>query len=317
MTGDESRDEGIIGVVGAGLMGSGIAALVCAAQLRVKVYDVDGAKLASLEGNVKAVVSELESYELVEPGTAARATDYLSIVDGYPDLSDCSSVIEAVVENPQVKKDVYAELEQYLAPDAVIATNTSNIVPSKLVDGMRFPQRFLVVHFWNPPHAVPLVEIVPHSTTATEVITRAVSLVARVGNEPVVLNKEMAGFVGNRLQYALLREALWIVQQGVASPEEVDRVMTSSLGRRYATVGPFATADLGGLDTFLTISKQLMPQLASDIEPLGLMERIVAEGNVGSKSGRGFFKWSDERRQHVSDTRNAALLRQRRSEKKR
>jgi 3-hydroxybutyryl-CoA dehydrogenase len=143
-----------------------------------------------------------------------------------------------------------------------------------------------------------------------------VSLVKRIGNEPVVLNKEAAGFVGNRLQYALLREALWIVQQGIAVPEEVDRVMTLSLGRRYAVTGPFATADLGGLDTFFAISNQLMPQLASDNSPLEMMERIVSAGNTGSKSGRGFLDWPDERIRVVIKARNNALLQRRREERR-
>lgn len=316
MTESGNVEQGVVGVLGAGLMGSGIAALLCAAGKRVKVYDVDSTKLSNVTQNVKEVVSEMEAYKLAEPMRAAHAADYVAAIDGYSEFSDCTAVIEAVVEDAQVKQAVYAQLEEHLAPDALIASNTSNIVPSILADGMKQPQRFLVAHFWNPPHAVPLVEIVPHADTASEVMERTVSLIRRIGNEPVVLNKEVAGFVGNRLQYALLREALWIVENGVANPDEVDRVMTLSLGRRYATVGPFATADLGGLDTFLMISKQLMPQLASGTGPLAIMERVVAQGDTGTKSGRGFFEWSSERRQRVSNARNTDLLQRRKAERR-
>ena len=146
-------------------------------------------------------------------------------------------------------------------------------------------------------------------------IDEAVQLVKTIGNEPVVLNKEVAGFIGNRLQYALLREALWLVQNGIADFEGVDRAMTLSLGRRYAITGPFATADLGGLDTFLTISQQLMPQLASDMAPLKVMEQIVAKGDKGAKTGHGLLPWPDKRAESVINSRKDELLRRRKEER--
>ncbi len=313
---DGGKQQGAVGVVGAGLMGGGIAALICAAGIPVKVYDMDKGQLAQLGGRVRAIVEELEEYGLAGPGATAKVGDCLETLSGYSGLSDCVGIIEAVFEDAKTKREVYALIEEHVGPNTMIATNTSNIVPSDLIAGMKNPERFLVVHFWNPPHAVPLVEVVPHSRTNKETIADAVSLVKRIGNEPVVLNKEVAGFVGNRLQYALLREALWIVQQGIAGFEEVDRVMTLSLGRRYATTGPFATADLGGLTTFFMISKQLMPQLACDNSPLEVMERIVSAGNTGSKSGRGFLEWPAERSQAVVKARNNSLLRRRQEERR-
>lgn len=311
--GDNQQEP--IGIVGAGLMGGGIAALICAAGIPVKVYDENKEQLSRLGDRVRTLVEELEKYGLAEPGTTGKIEDRLEIISGYSSLSNCVAVIEAVFEDPAVKRAVYSQIEEHISPSSLLATNTSNIVPSDLISGMKNPERFLVVHFWNPPHAVPLVEIVPHSQTNKEIIDEAVSLVKRIGNEPVVLSKEVAGFIGNRLQYALLREALWIVQQGIADFEEVDRAMTLSLGRRYAITGPFATADLGGLDTFLMISQQLMPQLASDNAPLEVMARIVAAGNTGAKSGRGLLSWPEERSQAVIKERNDALLRRRKEER--
>lgn len=315
MTGLRGDEEDVIGVVGAGLMGAGIAALICASKIPVKVYDVDSSQLESLQGRIDSVVAELVRYELADNGADRYWSSYLNVIKSLSDFKDCSLVVEAVVEKEAVKKQVYEGLEGALAQDAIIASNTSNIVPSALVDGMREPERFLVAHFWNPPHAVPLVEIIPSEKTSPQVVDRTVTLIKRIGNEPVVLSKEVAGFVGNRLQYALLREALWIVEQGIATPEEVDRVMTLSLGRRYASVGPFATADLGGLDTFLMISKQLMPKLASGTECLDLMENIVAAGNTGSKSGQGFLTWSDSLRKETVVARNEDLLKRKRRAK--
>lgn len=315
MTDHGAKRQGPVGIVGAGLMGGGIAALICGAGLSVKVFDENAEQLSSLEDRVKTIVDELEKYGLAEPGTTHKIKNRLEILHDYSGLVGSVAVIEAVFEDPAVKSAVYSQIEKYIDTHTILATNTSNIVPSDLIEGMQHPERFLVIHFWNPPHAIPLVEIVPHSQTSSKIIDKAVELVKIIGNEPVVLSKEVAGFIGNRLQYALLREALWIVQNGIADFEEVDRAMTLSLGRRYATTGPFATADLGGLDTFLTISQQLMPQLASDISPIKVMEQIVSKGDKGTKTGCGFLSWPEKRSQMVINSRNDDLLRRRKEER--
>ena len=294
------------GVIGAGLMGSGIAALMCAAGMQVRVFDIDRFRLSQLLPEIETIVRELEEHGLAEGGAAGDAKRRIVLAEDFGSFHDCDLVLEAVVENAQVKRDLYAALEESVPPSTIIASNTSNIVPSKLVPGMKNPERFIVAHFWNPPYAVPLVEVVPAAETAESTVERTVAWVKRIGNEPVVLKKEVAGFIGNRLQYALLREALWLVQRGIASPEEIDHVMTLSLGRRYAVVGPFGTADLGGLDTFLTISQQLMPELASDLAPLEVMKNAVASGHVGVRAGRGLLEWPEER--------SAAILTQRKEE---
>ncbi len=315
MNGFGDKQQAPVGIVGAGLMGGGIAALVCAAGFSVKVFDENADQLSKLEDRVRVVVDELERYGLAEPGTHNKIKERLNIINGYSDLADCAAILEAVFEDPKVKVAVYSQIEKHIDKRTLLATNTSNIVPSDLIIGMKHPERFAVVHFWNPPHAIPLVEIVPNPKTSEEIIDEAVNLVKAIGNEPVVLRKEVPGFIGNRLQYALLREALWIVQNGIADYEEVDRAMTLSLGRRYAITGPFATADLGGLDTFLTISQQLMPQLASDISPLQLMEQIVSKGNNGAKTGRGLLAWRGDRSESVINARNDELLQRRNNER--
>jgi len=313
---ETSRADRATGVIGTGLMGSGIAALICAAGLEVHVFDIDRTRLSQLLPQVESVVRDLEEYGLAESGAAARVKQRLIVAQGLEDFRECNFVIEAVVENTEVKRDLYAALEKIIPPGTIIASNTSNIVPSKLVPGMKNPERFIVAHFWNPPYAVPLVEVVPAAETAQSTIERTVAWVKRIGNEPVVLKKEVTGFIGNRLQYALLREALWLAQQGIASPEEIDHVMTLSLGRRYAVVGPFGTADLGGLDTFLTISQQLMPDLVSDLAPLEVMKKAVASGHVGVRAGRGLLDWPEERSAAILARRKEELLRRRYQETK-
>ena len=313
---EADRVDRTFGVIGTGLMGSGIAALMCAEGMEVRVFDVDSSRLSELSPQVETIVSDLEEYGLAERGAAVRAKHHLVTAKDLEAFRECDFVLEAVVEDAEVKRRLYASLEEIVPPGTIIASNTSNIVPSRLVPGMRAPERFIVAHFWNPPYAVPLVEVVPAPETACSTVERTIAWVKRIGNEPVVLKKEVPGFVGNRLQYALLREALWLVQHGIASPEEIDHVMTLSLGRRYAVVGPLGTADLGGLDTFLTISQQLMPDLASDLSPLEVMKKAVANGHVGVRAGRGLLEWSEERSAATLTRRKEELLRRRYQETK-
>ena len=305
-----SDSDPVVGVIGTGLMGTGIAALVCAAGLGVRVFDTDRQRLSAAPAAIEAIVAELAANDLAVANAAASVVTVADIAA----LADCDVIFEAVVEDAAVKRALYADLERVVRADAVIASNTSNIVPTELARDLLHPGRFVVAHFWNPPYEVPLVEIVGGPSTSADTIGRIVRLVERLGNEPVVLRKEVAGFIGNRLQYARLREALWLIQAGVASAEEIDRVMTLSLGRRYAAVGPLATADLGGLDTFLTISRQLMPQLASDIAPLRIMEEAVTQGRLGVKAGHGLLEWPRERAGAVLAERRRELLRRRRAE---
>jgi 3-hydroxybutyryl-CoA dehydrogenase len=230
-------------------------------------------------------------------------------------LDACQFVLEAVPEDLGLKQQLYAELEAVVSSETILASNTSGLMPSRLAEKLRQPERFLVAHFWNPPHAIPLVEVVPSEKTDQKVVKSVVALLRAVGAEPVLIAKELPGFIGNRLQYALLREALAIVRSGAATPEAVDTVMKASLGRRYATVGPLETADLGGLDTFLSIAGHLMPELAKDEEVLELLRRRVAAGKTGLRSGEGFYRWTPEQVELVVGRRNRDLLKRRLSDR--
>jgi 3-hydroxybutyryl-CoA dehydrogenase len=231
------------------------------------------------------------------------------------ELADRSLVMEVVPERAEIKRAVYAALEQVLEPSAIIASNTSGLMPSMLAAGMQHPERFVVAHFWNPPHAIPLVEVVPGPATASETLAQTVQVLRAIGQKPVVMQREIPGFIGNRLQYALLREALAIVRSGAASAAEVDAVMRASLGRRYGTTGPFETVDLGGVNTFLSVAEHLMPQLAKDEDVLDLLRAHVAAGEIGLSSGQGFYAWPPERVAAVRGRRDRDLLRRRREDR--
>ncbi len=304
-----------IGLVGAGLMGTGIAAVFAAAGLPVVVTDADEARLHGVAAEVARVIGELAEAGLLSRAAVAAALPRVRTTTSLAEVGAQPFVLEAVPERLAIKHEVYRTLEGVMDPHAILASNTSGLMPSRLAEGLRHPERFLVAHFWNPPHAVPLVEVVPCGATDAEVLRLTVALLRAIGHEPVVMRSEIPGFIGNRLQYALLREALAIVRSGAAGPEEVDAVMRASLGRRLATTGPIETADLGGLDTFLSIAEHLMPDLAKDEDVLDLIRERVAAGAVGPRTGQGFYPWPAERVAAVRGRRDRDLLRRLREER--
>ena len=302
-----------VGVVGTGLMGSGIAAVFAAAGRTVFLFDKDLKRLDEAAKKIVEIYEEMRGAGL----TSLSQTEILSHIQPVSELADLSAakfIIEAVPEVLEIKQSLYRELEGMVEQGVIVASNTSGFMPSRLSEFLAHPDRFIVAHFWNPPHAIPLVEVVPSPRTSPAVVERTMTLLRASRAEPVLVEKEIPGFIGNRLQYAILREALAIVRSGAASPEGVDTVMKASLGRRYATVGPLETADLGGLDTFLTIASHLMPQLAKDEDALELMRTRVEAGKTGLRSGEGFYPWPAERAQEVIKRRNADLLRRRLSD---
>jgi 3-hydroxybutyryl-CoA dehydrogenase len=302
-----------VGVVGTGLMGSGIAAVFAAAERTVFLFDKDPKRLDEAAKKIIEIHEEMRAANLTSV-SQAEVLSHVRPVSELAALSMAELIIEAVPEVLEIKQALYQELERTVERGVIFASNTSGFMPSKLSEHLAHPDRFIVAHFWNPPHAIPLVEVVPSPRTSRVVVEQTMALLRAARAEPVLVEKEIPGFIGNRLQYAILREALAIVRSGAASPESVDTVMKASLGRRYATVGPLETADLGGLDTFLTIASHLMPELAKDEDVLELMRIRVDAGKTGLRSGEGFYPWPPDRAEEVIRRRNADLLRRRLSD---
>jgi 3-hydroxybutyryl-CoA dehydrogenase len=299
-------------VIGSGLMGTGIAAVFAAAKMEVTLIDTDQRRLDESKSRIQGIAAELLAAELIDENPETVAARVVCATD----LAACKKselILEAIFENLEAKHALYTQLEQTVSPSTIIGSNTSGLLPSDLCRPFRHPERFLVVHFWNPPHAIPLVEVVPNPATKPEITDLVVKFLRSINTDPVLVAKEIPGFIGNRLQYAVLREALAIVRSGAATPEAVDTAMKASLGPRYSVVGPIETADLGGLDTFFTIASYLMPLLAKDEDVLQLMKEKVAAGKTGPRSGEGFYSWPEERAAAVIAHRNRALLQHRKA----
>ena len=297
-----------MGIVGGGLMGAGIAAKFALAGYDALVLEASPQRRATISAVVEGILQELQAAGVIGPAAGAAASARIRLADGLPALAGASLVIEAIPEVLAMKQELYRELESVLAPGALLASNTSGFMPDALSAGLARPECFLITHFWNPPHAIPLVEVVPGTRTAPAAVDRTVALLRGIGAEPVVLRKAVPGFIGNRLQFAIMREALHLVRTGVADPETIDTVMKASLGRRYGIVGPFETADLGGLETFLRIGQHLLPEMASDGRELEVLQAHVDRGEKGAASGQGFYRWTDERRAALRQKRIAHQL---------
>lgn len=299
-----------VAVVGAGLMGHGIAQVFAQAGYPVALYDKDPAALERALAGIRANLRLLEEHGLSTPTAAEQTLARLTLAhDLAPAVAGVDLVVEAVYEDLAVKQEVFHTLDRLCPPTTILASNTSGLSATALAQATSRPDRVLVTHFWNPPHLIPLVEVVRAPTTSEATVQTVVALLRAVGKVPVVVQKDIPGFVGNRLQYALFREAVALVQAGVVSPEDVDTVVRLSLGRRYGVIGPLETADLNGVDLFARIAHYLYPTLdcAQDTQPYH--QRLVAEGRLGVRVGRGFYDWTPERAQARIRERDAELLR--------
>lgn len=296
-----------ISVLGAGLMGVGIATHFARFGHDVWLYDTDSNRIADIATVASGILDELIATDAFADTDKTTVLSRLHGTGSLEDLAISGLLIEAIPERIELKHALYAQLEALIAPEAIIASNTSGLPPDALAANLAHPERLLIAHFWHPPHFIPLVEIVPGTATKPEYLRELQQLLVSMQLEAVVLDRAAPGFVGNRLQFALLREALHIVKSGIASAEVVDQVMRASLGRRYAMVGPLEAADMTGLSTVQDICRHLLPELATGSDMMSLVAEKVARGDTGLRSGQGFYRWDDSRKEYIQQRREHQL----------
>lgn len=268
-----------IAVLGAGTMGAGMASVLSAAGHSVISWDVSSAALSALSR--------------AHPNIAT--TEHLNEAVVGADV-----VLEAIAEDLAIKVEVYRRISA-LNGTCIVASNTSSLPAESLAAALDPPARFAIAHFFNPATVVPLVEIVPASQTSPETLAELKRIMENAGKLPVVLNKSVPGFVANRLQAALYREAYALAADGVASPEDIDLVVRAGLGSRWAAAGPFAVTDLGGMDIWKAVTGQLFPLLAADTVTPAAIEERVKRGDLGAKTGRGIYEHDPAEDQEVRD----------------
>jgi 3-hydroxybutyryl-CoA dehydrogenase len=273
-------------VVGAGTMGTTLAKLMAVQGVKVILVDVS------------PDVLETSRLSIGENAAGVCFTTKLQAAQS-PDF-----VIECVTENTAVKQKVVAQIESSVPDTTIIMTNTSGIPIDDIGRTMRVPQRFLGAHFFNPADIIPAVEVIPGSQTDASVVETACSWLKQLGKRPAVIKIGVPGFVANRIQHAMMRECLSLLEKGVVEARALDDIVQYSIGVRMALNGPLRQRDLNGLDTHLNIARYLYPDLDARDKPAALLEDYVAQGRLGAKTGQGFYSWSEESRaQHQAQER--------------
>lgn len=283
-----------IAVIGAGLMGAGIALVFAAAGHRVALFDAIESARATALGRIRDNLAALG----LDPEAASAVTLHDQIATA---VADADFVFEAAPEDLALKQALFADIEAAARPSAILASNTSVIPITAIMERLRDKTRALGTHWWNPPYLVPLVEVIRtvHSSDAAVAATR--TLLASVGKTAVEVKKDIPGFIGNRLQHALWREAIALVADGVCDARTVDDVVKSSFGARLAVLGPLENADLVGTDLTQSIHGYLLPALDRSTAPSPYLDRLIDEGRLGFKSGEGFRKWTPEQQRALRE----------------
>jgi len=305
-----ASDISTVAVIGAGTMGAGIAGEFARAGCRVRLNDMNEELLERGMGIVLSAQDALVQEELISRRSVAAA---MKRIETKTDLAAaCDRVellVEAVPEDLALKKKMFVEFDTLCPKTAILATNTSGLSITKIAAATKRPTRVVGMHFWNPPHVIPLVEVTKGESTSDTTARRLVALCRRIGKKPILVRHDVPGFVGNRLQFAVLREALHILSEGIASAEDIDTAMTAGPGLRWGVIGPLRTADLGGLDVFSAISKYLFRELNSKVRPPAALTDLVDKGKLGAKSGAGFYKYPPEEKERILRRRDSLLLR--------
>ena len=284
-----------VGVVGLGLMGKSIAACLLATGHRVAVYDSERTRRAKGPALVASFLNVLESEGLLEDKPKpANLVENLSVVDDISGLSGARIVFEVITENAAAKRALFEKLESVLAPDAIIASNTSAIPISLLQQGMVHPERFIGVHWAEPAHLTRFLEIIAGAQTDTKIGPFLYDLAVGWGKEPALVRRDIRGFVANRIMFAMIREAFYLVESGVASIEDVDRSVRNDVGSWATLAGPFRWMDLTGILSYAAVMRDLLPELSNAAKLPELMEQVVASGALGTANAKGFYQYTDQ-----------------------
>ncbi|WP_299723710.1 3-hydroxyacyl-CoA dehydrogenase family protein [uncultured Tateyamaria sp.] len=284
MTGDQH-----IAVIGAGLMGHGIALTFARAGHAVAITDPVAEMLHSAPARIAESLTLLGADQGEIDAALARITLSPST---QATVADAQVVFEAAPEKLALKQAIFAEVEAHAPPDAILASNTSVIQISKIMGGLSTRHRALGTHWWNPPHMIPLVEVVKTEWTNPALAQSMFDLLARAGKTPAMVEKDVPGFIGNRLQHALWREAISLVENGICDAETVDNVVKASFGRRLAVLGPLENADLVGLELTQDIHAQVLFDLDTSGTPSPYLQKMRDQGRHGMAAGAGLRDWS-------------------------
>jgi len=284
-----------VAIIGAGLMGHGIAQVLAVHGCTVTLMDVNEDILEQARENIRANLTLLAGYGLGHAGDIEPAIGRIASTSVLQTaVSGADLVIEAVLERLDIKQDLFKQLDTLCSPETILASNTSVISISEISRSAQYRDRIVGTHFWNPPYLIPLVEVIKGAETSDETVEMTFSFLKDMGKHPVKVWRDVPGFVGNRLQHSLWREALSIVEQGIADAATVDECVKFGFGLRLPVLGPLENVDMVGTDLTLNIHSYILRHLERSQEPSALLAEKVRHGELGFKTGKGYQDWTPE-----------------------
>ncbi|HEV8587057.1 MAG TPA: 3-hydroxyacyl-CoA dehydrogenase NAD-binding domain-containing protein [Methylomirabilota bacterium] len=306
-----------VAILGPGRIGRQIALTFALGGCRVLFVDLKDRSVADSElvladarREIARDLALMVEEQVVTDAAAARALERIEERVGLGDLGACAFVQEALPESVELKRATFKRLADRIGPEAIVASGSSTISPSHMADALDRPERFVVAHWLNPAHIIPLVEVVPGPQTAPGIVERTLAFLTQLGKTPVRC-ADSPGFIGSRMQVLLMNEAVRLVEEGVATPEDVDRAFRAGMGFRYASIGIFEFIDWGGVDILYRASRYMSEALGDDrFKPARLVEQKMTSNELGPKTGRGFFDYSGDKRDSFETAKIRALLRQ-------
>jgi len=291
-------------VIGTGTMGPGMGAVLERAGVAVAMYDVSEEALERAKEGVELALGVLDRLgrERVEGGRVRFEGDLAAALDG------AQFVLEAVPEKLELKQEVFGRFEQHVGEDTVLSSNTSGIPITKIAENLEHAERVIGMHWSNPPHLIPMIEVIPGKRTSEETVAAANALIERIGYYPSLLRKEVPGFVENRVLYAIMRECLALVDEGVIDPEELDLNVKWGIGYKLAVIPPMQLLDVAGLDIYESVAGYLNSDLSTESGISETITKLTGEGKLGLKTGGGLFSYSEDELAELPKKRAAALV---------
>ncbi len=284
-----------VAVIGTGTMGPGIAQVLAQHEIEVRIFDIDPEQLKKARETLGANLNLMEQAGMLSDTGAADARNRIQNATSLTDaVRDADLVIEVIPEVMDLKTRLLSELDEICGPDTILASNTSGLSITKMAQATRRPEKVVGMHWWNPPIIIPVIEIVKGESTGEDVLQTIDNLIRKIGKVPVLVKKDVPGFLGNRLQYALMREAIALLNEGVASAEDIDTMIKAGIGFKFPVMGPLETIDMAGLDIYYRVSQYLNKDLDKSDGAAPIVAKMVEQGDLGLKSGKGFYDYSNQ-----------------------
>jgi 5-formyl-3-hydroxy-2-methylpyridine 4-carboxylate dehydrogenase len=291
-------------VIGLGTMGPGIAATLARAGMKVTAFDADSGKRAKAGQGFAAAAAVLSALAVAD-----RSAGDIAVHDSLAQcVAGADLVIETVPEDLDLKIQVFREIEAHVTEDCILASDTSGIPITRIQAGTRNPSRVVGMHWSNPPHIIPMIEVIAGEKTAPGVVSQVVEVVRRTGHLPITIRKDVAGFVENRVLYAVMRECLDLVEQGVIEPQDLDACVSWGIGYKLAVVGPMALLDMAGLDIYAAVGSYLNKELSNRTDVAGYIAERTSQRKLGIKTGSGIYDYTPEKIAELQSARARKLV---------